>query len=606
MDHGGRIVSLPHDHREPRINRARHAEPITSHGGAFFGLGGSSVVVSWNAKGKLLMSPSKGSSLMGEESSVSHLTFEQWAEKAPWAARSGNASVLMEQLLQYVELEHPVPIKTCRSPFQADTLTEQDCLQALGGTTSPIPIADEHEAQQVHHSSVESSGAPSSFLGRTLGETVEKVISYRGSFVTTYTETNATTAADANAKPLVRREPPAASTASEVDTKQLVRREPKSAPPEIDATTNTDAKQLVRREPRSNETEVGPSMRASQEGGAATNTGVFIGLRKDPAFIVDVSVFSFDLDAFEIRLHELSNVVDLFALIETPVTHQGQPKPLVWARNKDKPRFRAFQDRVLHVVVEDKDLMGHLQSRSSKDSILHAGREKLQEMMQSLLSSRHLRGRSLVMNFGDADEIPSARNVALMKQCEPHQLPIDSGTWMPMGRFDRAIRSDRPVGGKGELPFTHGSPTFQEPSKIVEGGLGASGGYLLGGWHLTAYTYPPHALLKLLASEEKGIPEETVHMLEQGAIGVRQFFQQLSTLSSQSTWLHRSETLRKLRSGSPYREHPDLLQPPHVVQCNPDRFEVWYGHYDRRLDMALAHASDPSRSQTKHAARRSD
>ena len=54
---------------------------------------------------------------------------------------------------------------------------------------------------------------------------------------------------------------------------------------------------------------------------------------------MDISLFGFDLDVLELRLHELDIVVDLFAVIEMPLTHKGEVKPLIWARNKDTPRF---------------------------------------------------------------------------------------------------------------------------------------------------------------------------------------------------------------------------------------------------------------------------
>jgi len=219
----------------------------------------------------------------------------------------------------------------------------------------------------------------------------------------------------------------------------------------------------------------------------------------------------------------------------------------------------------------------------------------MQQMFQSLLSSKRLKGRELVVNFGHTDEIPSPRNMALMKQCQPIHLPVDSGTWMPMGRFDRAVRADTPVGDKGELPYAHGSPTFQDMSNMVDRGLGKSSGYLLGGWHLNAYAYPPHALLKLLSCANctgRGILESTVQLLRKGRTGIREFYEGLSTLTSESSgqkaYLQRSTTVEELKKQRPYRSHPELLQPPSVVQCNPERYEVWYGNYDRRLNMVPA------------------
>jgi len=520
-------------------------------------------------------------------------------ENAPWESRQKNSTYLVEQLLQYVELEHPAPLRGCSR--KVETVTSRDCLQALGGEASSKSFSSVSTTAGLELSP--SGSATEAFLaGSSQAGSLAQDVTHSGQHSEASYPSKAEESADG--RKLVRRE----AKRAKKEKKAMVRREPK-AQKEASAHGSSVNHHVVQSvsETGTMENLSAVSKKVTGDHSEKSSTGVFKGMRKQPAFIVDVSVFSFDLDALEIRLHELSNVADLFALIESPVTHQNHVKPLVWARNKDKPRFRAFQDRVLHVVVNDLDVMKHLRApsgnltSSAKESV-RKGTEKLGQMLQSLLSSPHLNGRELVVNFGHADEIPSARNMALMKQCEPQQLPIDSGVWVPMGRFDRAVRAETPVGGKGELPFTHGSPTFQDTKNIVERGLGESGRYLLGGWHLTAYAYPPHALLKLLTCASctgKGIPQETVRMLEKGPLGVREFWEVLSTLTSQASWLQhhsRAASLEEMQERPPYRQHPDLLQPPHVVQCNPERFEVWYGLYDRRLNMAPA---DAAQSTTK-------
>ena len=63
--------------------------------------------------------------------------------------------------------------------------------------------------------------------------------------------------------------------------------------------------------------------------------------------------FSFfnELDLLEIRLNTLDKIVDKFILAESPFTHTGRPKPLYYAENKE--RFARFNDRIVHVVVDD-------------------------------------------------------------------------------------------------------------------------------------------------------------------------------------------------------------------------------------------------------------
>ena len=67
--------------------------------------------------------------------------------------------------------------------------------------------------------------------------------------------------------------------------------------------------------------------------------------------IYDCFSFFNELELLEIRLNTLDEVVDKFILAESPITHTGIPKPLYYTENKE--RFAKFNDRIIHVVVDD-------------------------------------------------------------------------------------------------------------------------------------------------------------------------------------------------------------------------------------------------------------
>jgi glycosyltransferase involved in cell wall biosynthesis len=67
--------------------------------------------------------------------------------------------------------------------------------------------------------------------------------------------------------------------------------------------------------------------------------------------IYDCFQFYNELDLLELRLAELSPVVDHFVLVEATYTHAGTPKPLYFAENRQ--RFAAYADKIIHVVVAD-------------------------------------------------------------------------------------------------------------------------------------------------------------------------------------------------------------------------------------------------------------
>jgi beta-1,4-mannosyl-glycoprotein beta-1,4-N-acetylglucosaminyltransferase len=62
--------------------------------------------------------------------------------------------------------------------------------------------------------------------------------------------------------------------------------------------------------------------------------------------IIDCFMFLNELDLLEIRLHSLAPYVDKFVLVESPLTHAGNPKPLFFEENK--ARFKDFN--ITHLI----------------------------------------------------------------------------------------------------------------------------------------------------------------------------------------------------------------------------------------------------------------
>ena len=67
--------------------------------------------------------------------------------------------------------------------------------------------------------------------------------------------------------------------------------------------------------------------------------------------IYDCFQFFNELDILNIRLHVLSPVVDRFVISEATETFSGLKKPLYYEENK--AMFAEFEDKIIHVVVED-------------------------------------------------------------------------------------------------------------------------------------------------------------------------------------------------------------------------------------------------------------
>ncbi len=67
--------------------------------------------------------------------------------------------------------------------------------------------------------------------------------------------------------------------------------------------------------------------------------------------IYDCFIFFNELELLEIRLNELSDVVDCFVLVESTRTFSGKDKELYYLRNK--VLFEEFNHKIIHVVVDD-------------------------------------------------------------------------------------------------------------------------------------------------------------------------------------------------------------------------------------------------------------
>ncbi len=71
----------------------------------------------------------------------------------------------------------------------------------------------------------------------------------------------------------------------------------------------------------------------------------------DTIMIYDCFSFFNELDLLEIRLNTLNSVVDRFVIVESTLTHSGNPKPLYYAENKQ--RFDKFKDKIIHIIVDE-------------------------------------------------------------------------------------------------------------------------------------------------------------------------------------------------------------------------------------------------------------
>jgi len=128
--------------------------------------------------------------------------------------------------------------------------------------------------------------------------------------------------------------------------------------------------------------------------------------------------FFSELDLLEIRLHELSDVVDIFVLSEATRTHSGLPKPLYYDENREM--FADFNDRIVHVVVDDMPMNAEEITRSKAVDMNWL--ESNYQVEDNWVRERHQRNAIMrvlancdpddVIMISDVDEIPRSLTIA--------------------------------------------------------------------------------------------------------------------------------------------------------------------------------------------------
>jgi beta-1,4-mannosyl-glycoprotein beta-1,4-N-acetylglucosaminyltransferase len=115
-----------------------------------------------------------------------------------------------------------------------------------------------------------------------------------------------------------------------------------------------------------------------------------------PPKIIDGFTFFNELDLLEIRLAELSGVVDQFILVEATKTFSGLAKPLHYSANKQ--RFARWADKINHIVVDFPDFPDEPASAWRRE---YLQRDAIAQGFAGF-------GKADIALISDVDEIPKA------------------------------------------------------------------------------------------------------------------------------------------------------------------------------------------------------
>ena len=308
---------------------------------------------------------------------------------------------------------------------------------------------------------------------------------------------------------------------------------------------------------------------------------------KDPVKVAHAIQLGFDADSLEIHLNELYDVIDHFFILEATRIHcKTLRKKLMWSDLSVQPRFAKFRNKVINLILDDVDVAS-VKWSTDKIWTLESMQEKERwEKIKQWNSITHALDKNDVIGFGDADEITSRENIQLIKYCKLKPGSLDIGIWFPFGRLDQAFASDWPVSHYGKYKYTLGDPTFYRWKDIASldstnyptRQRGQSNNYLLGGIHLTYYTYLPYFMLRKLSATECG---DQTHIFSPKGIKHLMKYHSLNMLEKEFEKRVQNARIQPLQNIGEDLSKITIL--PWFYKCNQDRYPAWKGNHDTRV-----------------------
>ncbi|KAK3644793.1 hypothetical protein LTR56_009458 [Elasticomyces elasticus] len=141
--------------------------------------------------------------------------------------------------------------------------------------------------------------------------------------------------------------------------------------------------------------------------------------------VYDLFVLSTELDWLDIRLHTLAPFVDFFVIVESRTTSTGRPKSAVLA--DDWERWAPFHSKIIHRVIEDRDLRVGDQASDHGDFLRHA---LLYSVFHELAGTWQEPHEGDVLIVSDVNEIPKPEALVVLRKCNfPDRLTLRSHSY---------------------------------------------------------------------------------------------------------------------------------------------------------------------------------
>ncbi|TKY86333.1 hypothetical protein EX895_004482 [Sporisorium graminicola] len=148
--------------------------------------------------------------------------------------------------------------------------------------------------------------------------------------------------------------------------------------------------------------------------------------------VLDVIIFSVELEMLELRLQELYDAVDLFVIVESNTTFTGKPKQLGF----DASRYAKYSDKIRYFTIGGRALA----PGESPFAIEGEQRMHVTDLLRSQVQPPE--GSLIIMS--DVDELPSLSAVQLLSTCRsPLPLHLSLKSYVYSFEFPTTTKSWR-------------------------------------------------------------------------------------------------------------------------------------------------------------------
>jgi hypothetical protein len=211
--------------------------------------------------------------------------------------------------------------------------------------------------------------------------------------------------------------------------------------------------------------------------------------------VFDCFPFFNELDILEIRLHELSSLVDRFLIVEAGETYGGEPKPFHLLEAMHAGRFDEFADRMT-VIAVDRLRPGCMDRISGRLREADQRERLFPEIMKAAKSPDD------IVLFSDCDEIPSreaarkAINSGIVHELGVHRFKQNSYYYNvhTLVDYGHDFASRARIGTVEQLNHAGGMYAFRMTNK-------STNYYVIeeGGWHFSYFGGPDRIKTKVAA-----------------------------------------------------------------------------------------------------------